>query len=89
MAERKIRTLVECARSMLNQAKLLSYLWAEVVATMCYLKNWTRTTSVMRYTPFQLWTNDVPDFSNLRIFGCKAFVHVLDAKRKKLDYKTQ
>jgi len=38
--------------------------------------------------PHELWNiGHVPDVSYFRVFGCKAFVHVPEDKRKKLDPK--
>jgi len=38
--------------------------------------------------PHELWNmGHVPDVSYFHIFGCKAFVHVLEDKQKKLDPK--
>ena len=39
VVERKNRTLIEAARSMLNESGLPKNLWAEAVATACYTQN--------------------------------------------------
>ncbi|KAJ9561687.1 hypothetical protein OSB04_006847 [Centaurea solstitialis] len=39
VVERRNRTLVEAARSMLDQSQLPQYLWAEAVNTACYTQN--------------------------------------------------
>ena len=39
VVERKNRTLVEAARTMLNEAKLPLYFWADAVNTACYTQN--------------------------------------------------
>ena len=39
VVERRNRTLVEAARTMLINAKLPDYLWAEAVSTACYTQN--------------------------------------------------
>ena len=39
--ERKNRTLVEAARTMLSESRLPMYFWAEVVNTACYTQNRT------------------------------------------------
>jgi hypothetical protein len=36
--------------------------------------------------PHELWSaGHTPDVSYFRVFGCKAYVHVPEGKRKKLD----
>ncbi|GKA99681.1 putative ribonuclease H-like domain-containing protein, partial [Tanacetum coccineum] len=39
VVERRNRTLVEAARTMLIFSKALMFLWAEAIATSCYTKN--------------------------------------------------
>ncbi|GKD33021.1 retrovirus-related pol polyprotein from transposon TNT 1-94 [Tanacetum coccineum] len=52
--ERRNRTLIEAARTMLIYAKALLFLWAEVVATACYTQN--RSIVRLRHgkTPYEL-----------------------------------
>ncbi|KAJ2944224.1 hypothetical protein O0L34_g18204 [Tuta absoluta] len=40
-------------------------------------------------TPEEAWTGKKIDLSFLKVFGCKAYLHVPDAKRKKLDPKSK
>nr|GEU54089.1 hypothetical protein [Tanacetum cinerariifolium] len=42
VAERKNRTLIEAARTMLADSKLLTTVWAEAVNTACYVQNRTQ-----------------------------------------------
>ena len=88
VAERKNRTLVESARSMLQTAKLPNSFWGEAVATVCYLQNRSYSKSVLSKTPYEVWTGNKPDISHLRVFGCPAYVHIPDEKRKKLEPKS-
>ena len=41
VVERKNRTLIEAARTMLEEAKLPTYFWAEAVQTACFTQNAT------------------------------------------------
>jgi len=38
-------------------------------------------------TPEEAWNGRRPDVSHLKIFGCTAYAHIPDEKRKKLDNK--
>ena len=82
VAERMNRTLLEAARSMLHHAKKPIAFWAEAIAIACYLRNRSPTSSLKDGTPYEHWYGEKPDVSNLKVFGCKAYVHVPDVKRK-------
>src|SRR5690606_23480010 len=89
VAERMNRILIEKARSMLHDAKLPLYCWAEAVNTACYVKNRCPTRAVQDSTPYELWTGKTPDLSHLRIFGSIAYMHIPKEKRRKLDAKSK
>jgi transposase InsO family protein len=71
VAERKNRTVVEMARSLLKAKELPNQYWAEAVATSVYLLNISPTKAVLNQTPFEAWRGIKPSVSHLRIFGCK------------------
>jgi transposase InsO family protein len=83
-AERLNRTLQEKARAMMSEANLPESLWGEAVNTANYLKNKSPTANKDK-TPWELFFGKKPDLSNLRPFGCEAFVHIPKTKRSKLD----
>eukprot|EP00253_Pinus_taeda_P027661 PITA_27661 len=87
VAERKNRTLVECARSMLQDKGISNVLWAEAINTAVYLKNRSPTKCLGFKTPFEALFGLKPAVGHLRIFGSKAFSHIPKADRKKLDPK--
>lgn len=88
VAERRNRHLIEMARCMLLDAGMEKCYWPEAVNTAAYLQNVLPTTAVDR-TPFELWFGKKPDLSILRVFGCKAEVHVPKEKRTKLSNKSK
>ena len=45
------------------------------------------TKSLYHKTPQEARTGYKPDIKYLRVFGCVAYAHMLDEKRKKLDDK--
>jgi hypothetical protein len=53
--------------------------WAKAISTAYYLQNRLGTVA-LETTPYELWTNQKPSISHLRIFGCPAYVHVPDEK---------
>ena len=89
IAERKNRTIVEMARSMLQARKLPNQFWAEAVATSVYLLNISPTKAVMNRTPYEAWHGRKPSVSHLRIFGCVAYALKHPQVRQKLDEKSE
>ncbi|CAJ2633694.1 unnamed protein product [Trifolium pratense] len=89
VAERKNRTILEMARSMLKSKRLPKELWAEAVACAVYLSNRSPTRSVLGKTPQEAWSGRKPGISHLRVFGSIAHVQIPDEKRSKLDEKSE
>ncbi|TYZ63974.1 hypothetical protein PybrP1_002805, partial [[Pythium] brassicae (nom. inval.)] len=86
VAERTNRTLVECARCMLEHAKMPKPYWGEAVMTAAFLRNRCPSRSdVDNMSPYEVWNGKAPLLANLTTFGCHAFVHVPSPKRQKLD----
>lgn len=78
--------MVKAARRSLPSKKLPLRLWAEAVAYAVYTLNRTLS-STGKVTPYQTWNGGKPNISHLRIFGSKAFIHIPDSIRRKLDPK--
>ena len=85
VAERKNRTLVECARSMIKGKNISNGFWAEAISIALYLKNRSPTKILEHKTPFESFYGYKPEVSHLRIFGSKAFSHIPKEDRRKLD----
>jgi len=63
---------------MIYHAGLNSIYWGEAVATAAYIRNRTVTTATGE-TPYERWYGERPNVSNLKVFGCVAYVHVPDS----------
>uniref|UniRef100_A0A8I7BEB6 Integrase catalytic domain-containing protein n=1 Tax=Hordeum vulgare subsp. vulgare TaxID=112509 RepID=A0A8I7BEB6_HORVV len=74
VAERKNRTLVEMARSMLDKYKSPHSFWAEAVNTSCHASNRLFLRSILEKTPYELLTGNKPNVKYFRVFGCKCFI---------------
>nr|GFB28876.1 hypothetical protein [Tanacetum cinerariifolium] len=70
VAERKNRTLIEAARTMLADSFLPITFWAEAVNTACYVLNRVLVTKPQNKIPYELLTGRQPFISYLRPFGC-------------------
>nr|GEW34757.1 integrase, catalytic region, zinc finger, CCHC-type, peptidase aspartic, catalytic [Tanacetum cinerariifolium] len=73
VVERRNRTLVEAARTMLIFSKALMFLWAEAVATACYTQNRSLIHTRHNKTPYELVHNKKPDLTFFRIFGALCY----------------
>ncbi|GJW61638.1 putative ribonuclease H-like domain-containing protein [Tanacetum coccineum] len=69
-AERRNRTLIEAARTMLADSKLPTTFWAEAVSTACYVQNRVLVVKPHNKTPYELFRGFKPDLSFTRPFGC-------------------
>lgn len=87
--ERKTRTIVEAARSMLNQKSLPKKFWAEAVGVAVYLLNRFPTQALGDLTPYEAWHGRKPNVSHLKTFGCIGYAFVPAELRRKLDEKSQ
>ncbi|GKC58974.1 putative ribonuclease H-like domain-containing protein [Tanacetum coccineum] len=70
VAERKNRTLIEAARTMLKDSLLPTTFWVEVVSTACYVQNRVLVTKPHNKTPYELLHGRPPSISFMRPFGC-------------------
>ncbi|KAI5725973.1 hypothetical protein M8J77_022339 [Diaphorina citri] len=88
-SERVNRTIIEKARTMLSEANVPKVHWSSAVYTAVYLLNRSYTTCVDNKTPAEVWYNQKPDISNLKVYGCIVYYHVPKQLRSKLDEKAK
>ncbi|GJU18563.1 putative ribonuclease H-like domain-containing protein [Tanacetum coccineum] len=70
VAERKNRTLIGAARTMLAYSLLPTTFWAEAVNTACYVQNRVLVTKPHNKTLYELLHGRPPSISFMRPFGC-------------------
>ncbi|GJS50759.1 putative ribonuclease H-like domain-containing protein [Tanacetum coccineum] len=70
VAERKNRTLIEAARTMLVDSKLPTTFWAEAVNTACYVLNRVLVIKPHNKTPYELIRGRPPLIDFMKPFGC-------------------
>jgi hypothetical protein len=85
LAERKHRHIIETTRTLLISQNIPKNLWAEAALTSVYLINRLPSKNLNKISPFEKLYDKEPDYSRLRIFGCKCFV--LTDKNDKLSPK--
>ncbi|WVZ80414.1 LOW QUALITY PROTEIN: hypothetical protein U9M48_027887 [Paspalum notatum var. saurae] len=74
VVECKNRTLVEMARTMLDEHRTPRRFWAEAVNTACYIANRIFLRAFLGKTSYELWFGRQPSIKHLRAFGYRCFV---------------
>jgi hypothetical protein len=86
IAERKNRTLIEAARSMLFDAKLPEYFWGDAVQEASYNLNRVPGKGAEE-TPYKLFYKKDPKYNDVHKFGSNVYVLTPEVKRRKLGEK--
>nr|GEX19015.1 retrovirus-related Pol polyprotein from transposon TNT 1-94 [Tanacetum cinerariifolium] len=73
VVERQNRTLVKAAQTILIFSKALMFLWAEAVATVCYIQNRSLIHTRHHKTPYELVHNKKPDLTFFRVFSALCY----------------
>ena len=89
LAERRNRTILDMARCMVKHRNLPKSFWGEAVNTAVYVLNRCPTKKLKDKVPEEVWSGKKPSVSHFKVFGALCHKHVPDAKRKKLDDKSE
>ena len=81
------RTLLERVRAMLQDANRPEMLWSEAIYVASIFRKCVPSAGLEK-SPQERSLGKKPDVSHLRVFGCKASVHLHVEKRDKLDSVT-
>ncbi|GJS11514.1 retrovirus-related pol polyprotein from transposon TNT 1-94 [Tanacetum coccineum] len=74
VVERRNRTLVEAARTMLSASKLPLFFWAEAIATACYTQNRSIIIPTHEKMAYHIINDRKPSIKHLHIFGCICYL---------------
>jgi hypothetical protein len=85
--ERKNRTLLNMARTMLDEYKTPDQFWAEAINTVCYSINRLYLHRILKKTSYGLLTGKKPNVSYFRVFGSKCFILVKRGRKSKFAPK--
>jgi hypothetical protein len=88
VVERKKRTVMDMARTMLNESKLSNILWPQVVHTVFHILNRSFLRNNHFKTPYQLWKGRPTSVKHFRIFGNKCYIKRVVKHLGKLDSRT-
>nr|GEV95398.1 retrovirus-related Pol polyprotein from transposon TNT 1-94 [Tanacetum cinerariifolium] len=88
VVERRNRTLIEAARTMLADSKLPTIFWAEAFNTACYVQNKVLLVNPHNKTSYILFHGRTPTLSIMRPFGCPVTILNAIDHLGKFDGKT-
>ena len=86
--ERRNRTLMDCARTILKDSKLPNEFWPFAVNTANYLINRWPTRNMI--IPYEKFMGRKVSYDHMKVFGCLAYWRINDTMRaSKFDHKGQ
>jgi hypothetical protein len=74
VVERKNRTPMDMARTILEEYKTLDQFWVEAINTACYSINRLYLHRILKKTSYELLTDKKLNVSYFRVFGSKCFI---------------
>lgn len=89
VVERRNRTMVAMARSLLKEKKMPGAIWGESVRHAVYILNRLPARALSGKTPYEIWTGNKPDLSYLKIFGSLAHMKIPSTNVRKLDDRSK
>jgi hypothetical protein len=85
--ERKKRTLLDMARTMLDEYKTPDRFWTEAINTACYSINRLYLHRILKKTLYELLTRKKPNVSYFRVFESKCFILIKRGRNSKFAPK--
>ena len=83
-AERKHRHIVETGLAMLFNAHVPTSFWVDAFTSATYIINRVPTPLLANKSPFQILFDQLPNYSNFRVYGCRVFPYLRDYAKHKL-----
>jgi hypothetical protein len=74
VVERKNWTLIDMAKTMLDEYKTLDLFWCEAINTACHTFNRLYLHKKLKKSSYELLPGNKPKMSYFRVFGCKCFI---------------
>ncbi|KAL2229041.1 UNVERIFIED_CONTAM: Retrovirus-related Pol polyprotein from transposon RE1 [Sesamum indicum] len=88
VVERKHRTLLEIARSIMFQASFPRHFWGDAVLAATYLVNRFPSSVLAWKTPYEILHKRAPTYSHLRAIGCLCFAIKPEPHLSKFDKRS-
>jgi transposase InsO family protein len=84
VVERKNRTLIDKARTMLGEYKTPERFWSKAVNTACHAINRLYLHRLLKKKSYELLTSNKPNVSYFCVFGSKCYILVKKGRRRSL-----
>jgi hypothetical protein len=81
--------IVERVRCLLSRSNLPKHYWREALLATIYLINLSPSYPLQGDVPNKVFYGKKVSYDHLKVFGCKAFIHISQDERSKLDSKTR
>ena len=88
IAERRNRSIMDYARTLMIEKNVALKYWREVVSTIVYTLNCVQVKKGTHLTPFELWYGYSPNVKYFKVFGSKCYI-LKEFKNGKLDAKSE
>ncbi|MGI4458266.1 hypothetical protein ACR2WA_25375, partial [Klebsiella pneumoniae] len=80
--------IVDYARTLMIDKKVLQTFWREAISTIVYTLNRVQLKKGTLKTPYEIWYDKKPNVSYFKIFGSRCYVHK-DDRNGKFDQKSE
>jgi transposase InsO family protein len=87
VVETKNRTLLDMARTMLDEYKTSDRFWTKAINTACYSINRLYLHRILKKTSYELLTGKKPNVLYFRVFGSKCFILIKRGRKSKFAPK--
>jgi hypothetical protein len=87
IVERKNRTIIDMARSMLAEYNVSDSYWAEAIDTACNTSNKLYCYKLLKKTPCELLIGRKSNISYFRVFSCKCYILKKGSQLSKFEKK--
>jgi hypothetical protein len=87
VVEKKNRTLIDMARTMLGDYKAPEWFWSEAVNTACHAINRLYLHRLLEKMSYELLTSNIPNVSYFRVFVSKCYILVKRGRHSKFAPK--
>jgi hypothetical protein len=87
VVKRKNRTLLDMARTRLDEYKTPDQFWAEAINTACYSINRLYLHRILKKTSYELFTGKKSNVSYFRVFGSECFIIIKSGRNSKFAPK--
>jgi hypothetical protein len=89
LAERKLRNILETGLTLLAHSHLSNRYWVDAFLSAVYIINRLPTPILDNTSPFFTLYKKEPDYTILKVFGCKCYPLIHPYGRHKLDFRSK